>query len=723
MTSTRGCLLVVDDEEMNRDMLGRRLEAEGFQVVLAEGGAEALRALASGQHFDGVLLDVMMPGQNGYEVLAEIRKSQSVLELPVILVTARTQSEDMVNAFEAGANDYITKPINFPVALARIASHVASKRMSAQLRDSETRYALSAQGANDGLWDWNLQTGRVHFSDRWKQMLGYETGDISDSPEEWFDRIHPDDRPHVQAALAAHRAHEVEQFQSEHRMLRKDQTYCWVLTRGMAIWDAAGQEVRMAGSQTDITRGKAADPLTGLPNRVLLIDHLEDAIKHAQQHPGYLFAVLFVDLDRFKIVNDSLGHHAGDELLVAIAKRLEASLRGSDVVSRMTDRYTVARFGGDEFVLLLKGLHGPENASQVADRILEVVTQPIPLQEHTVSVSASIGIAIGSQLTDSSEGLLRDADTAMYQAKAAGKSRWCVFDESMRQRAIERLLLENDLKQGLDRGEFRVFYQPIVSLSSGRLEGFEALLRWQHATRGLVSPMEFIPIAEETGFIVELGVWVLEQSLRQLHSLQVDYPDLPPLFMSVNVSGMQLADPTFVSRVARALELTGVPATQLKLEITETAIMSHPELAMTMVKQLRALGVRISLDDFGTGHSSLSYLQQFQIDTLKIDRSFVARMSESPQGEEIVQTIIRLAHSLGMEVTAEGIEEQAHHAALKEFSCEAGQGYLYSRPIAAAALRDLLTATEGNIVRSAASMPAPLMPVPAQMALAKPLPT
>src|SRR4051794_9415714 len=444
MSDSLGFLLVVDDEEMNRDMLSRRLELEGYSVLTAPGGAEALKLIAE-QDFDAVLLDAMMPLQSGYEVLTEIRKNHSAMDLPVLMATAKSQSEDVVSAFEFGANDYITKPINFPVAMARIKCQVAGKRLSAQLRTSEMRYSLSAQGANDGLWDWDLRANRIYYSLRWKSILGLEPNEVGDGPEEWFDRIHAEDRLHVEQALAAHQAGETTQFECEYRMLHRDKSYRWVLTRGMAVRDASGREARMAGSQTDITRGKGTDPLTGLPNRVMFLDALKATIAAARHDSNSFYAVLFLDLDRFKVINDSLGHLVGDELLIAIARRLESCLRSTDLVSRIIERCTISRFGGDEFVVLLQGLHEPANATLVADRILSVLAEPLSVRGREVSISTSIGITVGTGEADSAEDLLRDADTAMYQAKTDGKSRWCLFDQSLREQAVERLELEREL--------------------------------------------------------------------------------------------------------------------------------------------------------------------------------------------------------------------------------------------------------------------------------------
>jgi EAL domain-containing protein (putative c-di-GMP-specific phosphodiesterase class I) len=375
---------------------------------------------------------------------------------------------------------------------------------------------------------------------------------------------------------------------------------------------------------------------------------------------------------------------------VHVAKRLENCMRSTDVVSRVHDRCTISRFGGDEFVLLLRGLAEPANAGQIADRILAELAHSLSLQGHEVTLSGSIGIAVGREGLDSADDLLRDADTAMYQAKSQGKARWCMFDQSMRKEALERLALEADLLKGIEREQFHIHYQPIVELPSQRIRGFEALLRWKHPTRGNVSPVEFVPIAEEIGFIVELGTWVLEQACRQVKTWQQDFPHHAGIYISVNVSTKQFIDPRLVERVRECLQRTGLEGRSLKLEITESAIMIDPQVAAARLEQLRALGVQISLDDFGTGYSSLSYLQSFKIDTLKIDRSFISRLGVSEESDEIVRTIVNLAHNLGMQVVAEGIELASQQAHLELIACEAGQGYLYSRPVAEVNIETLL---------------------------------
>jgi diguanylate cyclase (GGDEF)-like protein/PAS domain S-box-containing protein len=414
------------------------------------------------------------------------------------------------------------------------------------------------------------------------------------------------------------------------------------------------------------------DALTDLPNRALFMDRLGHAIERAKRHEDYLFAVLFLDLDRFKVVNDSLGHMVGDQLLMAIANRIKACLRSAD---------TLARLGGDEFTILLEDIRDVSDAKHVANRIQEELKLPFNLSGNEVFTTASIGIALSAAGYDRPEQLLRDADTAMYQAKAGGKARHEVFDIAMHAGAIALLQLETDLRRAIERQEFRVHYQPIVSLKSGRINGFEALVRWQHPDRGLVSPIEFIPVAEETGLIVAIGLWVLREACRQMHEWQVQFPANPPLTISVNISGKQFLQPDLSEQIKQILQETNLDPRSLKLEITESAIVENAESAAIMLSQLRSVGIQLYMDDFGTGYSSLSYLHRFPMDTLKIDRSFVNRMGVDGENLEIVRAIVTLAHNLGMNVTAEGVETTEQLALLKALKCEYGQGYFFSKPV------------------------------------------
>ncbi|OLB40807.1 MAG: hypothetical protein AUH11_00935, partial [Acidobacteria bacterium 13_2_20CM_57_17] len=542
MNTHKNRLLIVDDNEMNRDMLARRLARKGYEIALAENARQLLQRVEQ-EGVDLVLLDIEMPEISGLDALKTLREAYSPIELPVIMVTAKNQSEDIVKALDMGANDYLTKPIDFPVAVARIGTQLSHKRAQEALRESEERYALAAQGANDGLWDWNVLTNFVHYSPRWKAMLGCQEGEVGGTPEEWFDRIHDADRERVKQEIVAHQKGLTPHFESEHRMLHKDGSFRWMLSRGLAVRDASGKTLRMAGSQTDITEGKVSDPLTGLPNRLLFIDRLGRVIKHAKRRKDHIFAVLFLDLDGFKMINDSVGHLIGDQLLLGVANRLEKCLRSTDTVARLGESFTVARLGGDEFTVLLDDLKDPNDAKRAAERLMKALTAPFVLGGKEVFTSVSIGIALSNPAYEQPEDILRDADTAMYRAKSLGKARFEVFDADMRASVMARLQLETDLRRALERQEFRNFYQPIVSLASGKIAGFEALLRWEHPTRGLLGPEEFIAVAEETGLIRELGWWNLREACRQISDWKANPDADPDLIISVNLSVKQFLQP------------------------------------------------------------------------------------------------------------------------------------------------------------------------------------
>lgn len=670
-------LLVVDDEAFNRDLLARRLERAGFAVHTAASAPEALAEIEKGV-CELVLLDNMMPGMSGLDLLQLLRATRTPSDLPVIMVTALNESERVVEALNLGANDYVTKPIDFPVALARIHAQLHRKEAERALRVSEERFALAARGSNDGLWDWDLRTGTIFFSARWKEMLGYLDGELKSTEGEWFGRVHAEDAGQLTDALNTARSDQgPNEFINEHRVRHRDGTYRWMLSRGMVQRDAAGRAVRMAGSVTDVTRNKAFDALTGLPNRVLFHETLGRRLAEYRAGETSSLFLLFLDLDRFKIVNDSLGHQAGDTLLVEVARRLRQSLR----LRPGRDQDLVARLGGDEFALLLSGGLGAAEAEQVAQRILLSVRQPVRLEGREVFPSVSIGLAEGNLCYQEANELLRDADTAMYRAKAAGKGRVTRFEPSMREEAVERLELEADLKHALDKDEFRLFYQPKMNLASGLLVGFEALIRWQHPKRGLMAPDYFIPIAEETGLIVPIGNWVLEKACETVKVWQDQFPLEPPLEISVNLSVRQFREPGLVEQVRRAIEKSGIDPGSLQLEVTESVLIRDFGDAGETFAGLKALGVGLKIDDFGTGYSSLQYLARLPFDSLKIDRSFVFRMCDDTQSLDVVRTIVDLARNLGMQVVAEGVETEEQVEQLRSLGCGFGQGFYFSRPV------------------------------------------
>ncbi len=559
------------------------------------------------------------------------------------------------------------------------------KQTEEALRESEERYALAAEGANDGLWDWNIRNNTVYYSFRWKSLLGFDDAEIGNTLDEWLSRVHPEDREGVEVKLSAHINSQSPQFECEHRVRHQDGSYRWMLNRGIAVRDGTGKAYRMAGSQTDITARKSAesqllydafhDILTGLPNRALFMDRLEHVIASAKRHPSYLYGVLFMDLDRFKVINDSLGHSVGDKLLIEVGKRLKSCLRPGD---------TVARLGGDEFAVLLEDITDAADAEEITRRIEQFLSTPYTIQGSEIITGQSIGIALRSERYEWPEQILRDADIAMYEAKSKGRARHEFFDTLMHAGIIERLQLESDLRIAVEhRDGFELHYQPIIELKNRHLVGFEALLRWKHRTRGMIYPMEFISLAEETGLIVPMSDWILREACRQIRAWQQRFPSMPALRVSVNVSSRLLLQPGFADSIAKALDAESLHAGSLAIEVTESMIMEHTNAALETMARLQAMGVHIHIDDFGTGYSSLSYLHSFPINALKIDRSFISRMSANSENQEIVRTIIALAQNLKLDVIAEGVELDHQLTTLKGLDCRYGQGYIFSKPLPA----------------------------------------
>lgn len=566
-------------------------------------------------------------------------------------------------------------------------------RLQEALSRSQRRLDLLAEGANDGLWHWDLIAKEISFSPRWKRMLGHEPDEIGNNPEEWFGRVN---RYHVALLREGIRAYLeglTPHFECRYRILHKDGNYLWMLARGVAERNESGKPVAMAGSQTDITehiqtvealeRNALYDSLTGLPNSIFFTDLLERAIKKGKRDKDYLFAVLHLDLDRFKNVNDSLGHAAGNQLLIAVADRIRRCLRAGDAGSR---------FGGDDFVILLDDLSDPNDATRVAERIRQELSGPFALGANEVYSGASIGIALSAGGYEDAEGMLRDADTAMYRAKSRGRARHEVFDENMHASAIKLLQLEHDLRRAVERNEFEIHYQPIISLETGVIMGFEALVRWRHPERGLIFPLEFIPAAEDTGLIIPICYWVLRESCKQLREWQEKFPSHRGLSISMNFTGTHFEQPDLVKHVEMILEETGLKGKDLTLEITESVILSSEDSVTSKLWALKELDIQLHLDDFGTGYSSLSYLHRFPIDGLKIDRSFLGEVGVNGDNEEIVRTIVMLAHALGMDVVAEGVEKQEQISLLRRLECEFGQGYYFSRAVEATAAESLLEA-------------------------------
>jgi diguanylate cyclase (GGDEF)-like protein/PAS domain S-box-containing protein len=567
-------------------------------------------------------------------------------------------------------------------------------RAEHELRQIGERLTLAAEGANDGLWQWNLRTQEFYVSGRWRAMMGLSADVAVGRPEHWLERVHPEDVEDLKATLKAHLAGQTEIFRHEHRVRHEDGTYRRFLCRGLAVTDARQRRDRIAGSLTDTTEQAIAqerlrsvgflDSLTGLYNRAVFVEGLGRRLDEARlRRVGGLFAVLYLDLDRFKVVNDSLGHLVGDELLIAVSRRLESCLRPGDAL---------ARLGGDEFAILLNRLTDDSQANGIAFRIQDALSAPFSIGGREVFSSVSMGIAFGPAHYTNPDEVMRDADTAMYHAKARGKARHEVFDADMHARVRDRLSLENDLRRAIISNDFEIVYQPIVRLTSGMCVGFESLVRWTRNGE-IVSPATFVPIAEELGLIDALGTWVLQEACCTFADWQRRFPAAGLDCITVNVSSRQLIQQNFVRVVQQAVQRAGLQPADLRVEITETALMDSPGEAALVLRELRDFGVKIYLDDFGTGYSSLSHLHKLPVDALKIDRSFVTSLL-LPDRPAIVESILALARTLNTSVVAEGIESDVQARELERLGCTHAQGYLFSRPLTTASAEALVSANQ-----------------------------
>lgn len=696
---------LIDSNTANLSLLeGMLRRLEGVQSVSFTDPVRALEWFETNEP-DLVFVDYSLPLMDGVDFIGRLRGLEKGKQIPVVMISSIYDQDILYRALEGGANDFLTKPIDRYELLARTRNMLALResqvklanqaallseeveKATADLKASQERYALAARGANDGLWDWDILNEKVYYSHRWKSMLGYADDEITDSLDEWFGRVHPSDIDQLQVDIGAHLQGNSEHFESEFRIRHKDGSYRWVLSRGLGVRDEQGNATRFVGSQTDMTVRKKAeqrlvhdafhDNLTGLPNRALFLDRVNQALLR-QDH----FAVLFMDMDRFKYVNDTMGHKVGDELLIVLARRLERCCRAGD---------TIARFGGDEFTILLNNVESQREVEHFADRLIREAGEPITINDQEMFPTLSIGIAMSREGShERAEEIIRDSDIAMYKAKENGKGCYAMFDEEMRKQAVSMFKLEANLRRAIERKEVILYYQPIINLKTGKIAGFEALMRWDHPTHGVVTPGEFVPLAEETKLIIPMGKWVLSEACSQLSSWNERFGNQGKYFMSVNVSGKQLENRDFIGDLLPVLNQTAIDSSFLKLEVTESIIIADPDKAEMLLKEIKGLGVTLAIDDFGTGYSSLSYLHRYPFDTLKVDRSFIEKILEDEKFFETVRMITMLASSLGMNVVAEGVEDEKELAKLKELDCTYAQGYLFARPLPADRMTEIL---------------------------------
>jgi diguanylate cyclase (GGDEF)-like protein/PAS domain S-box-containing protein len=685
--TARASILVVEDDSGCGTELSRLLTENDYLVLTSE-PSKSLHQLKHAIP-DVVILCTSKSEQKVIEFLQEIRQHYSESYVPVIVVFANPELNPSAAVFREGANDFLQRPFDDEILLARVSLQLRHKHSHTELHHSQQRYSLAAQGAQIGLWDLDIVRQQIFVSSRWKELLGFADDELESTVSMWFDRMHPDDRDSLVEAINGAVSQEGGRFDCELRMRHRDDSYRWMLCSGVTQSDSLGNILRLAGSLADVTEGKVRDVLTGLPNRLLFEEQLQKIISLDQQKYG-LSAVLFLDLDDFKRINDTLGHDAGDLLLCSVARRLEGCLRGSDVIARQKSGWSIARHGGDEFTILLHQLHSRTDAEHVAERIIIALAESFLIGARDVQIGVSVGIAYGGIEGKTPADAIREADTAMYYAKTSGRGKYCVFDPEMQAGATAKLALEDDLRQAIRSHEFFLVYQPILRLSSGRIEGFEALCRWKHPRGEKVGPNVFVPLIESLGLTSRLGRAIFEEACEEV----LKWNDLavggPSISVTVNCSSEEFSQPSFKHDLLLTMTNVGIDPQTLKLEVNEAALLGKPEQTRAVMNELRDLGIRIGIDDFGTGFSSLSFLHRIPLDLLKIDQSFVHKMLDCSETRDIVRTIINLAQNLNLDVVAEGVETAEQRDLLYQMGCTHAQGYFYAQPVPGIEVPELL---------------------------------
>ncbi len=695
-------VLVVDDDIAVRLLMCESLEQAGMIVKEAENGLEALSAFKRVRP-DIVMMDVKMPKMDGFTACSKLRQLPGGGDVSIVMVTGLDDIKSIQQAYDAGATDFITKPVNWPILNHRVRYLLRAREAFRALRRSEARLTQAQSIAHLGNWDWNIVDNKLDWSDEIYSIFGLEPQAFGRTFEAFLRLVHLEDLTDVENAIDK-ALYENKPYSIDHRIILPDKTERTVHAQAHVIFDETGKPVRMHGIVQDITEHKNAeekirflayyDVLTGLPNRRLFKEYSIQAIRMAQRN-GTKVAIIFLDLDHFKRINDTLGHNAGDKLLQKVSENMMVVLRTSDIVARANSESqpeaALSRLGGDEFTILLSGLTEMKHAVVVAKRIMKCLDLPVKVAGQELYVTGSIGIAVYPDDGEDINTLLKNADTAMYHAKNAGRNNFQFYAKYMNERTLSRLNMEAKLKKALERNEFILYYQPQVESATSTIVGVEALIRWEHPEMGLVSPNEFIPIAEETRLIIPIGEWVLRTACAQMavwHKAGFN-----KIRVGVNLSSLQFRQGNIVKTIKNILATTGLDPQYLELELTESMVMQNVEETIATLWQLKEMGLKLSIDDFGTGYSSMSYLKRFPLDTLKIDRSFIKDIMTDSSDAAITKATIGLAQGLELTTIAEGIETKEQLTFLRKQGCDQIQGYFISRPVPAEKVEQLFAKT------------------------------
>ncbi|WP_028583135.1 putative bifunctional diguanylate cyclase/phosphodiesterase [Desulfogranum mediterraneum] len=694
--SRQDVILVIDDDSAARLLVKFSLENSGFTVLEAANGEEAVASCMSRQP-NLILLDVMMSGMDGIATCRALRRLPGGQHIPVVMVTALEDEQTITDAFDAGATDFISKPINLLVLGYRVRYWLRAGTTLQELDRSQERLVKAQEIARLGHWEHDLDGGTFTFSSPSPELFGLSH---CGSYEMLFASILGEEKDHIRKTIDQACTRK-EPFSVSYRICREDGAERIILNQGEFVNDPLNRDL-LIGIIQDITELKQAedkirylayyDNLTGLANRSLFREHWSRVLHQAQREQNRI-AILFIDLDHFKGINDTLGHPSGDKILITVANRLKAIFRPSDIIARQGDEpltSIISRVGGDEFTVIAVNISTPDNAAKLAERILETVCKPIELEEQLVNLTASVGLSLYPEDGEDIDELLKHADTAMYEAKQGGRNTYMFYQQSMNAAVEARFLLNNRLHRALEQGEFVLYYQPQFSNTSAAVKGVEALIRWIDPERGIIAPNDFLPFAEENGFIHDINTWVIREACSQAQQW-VMAGIFDDCRVGVNISGNNINFSELFATITETLHETGLHPRHLEVELTERVMMEQPEEAVRTLLQLKELGVAIAIDDFGTGYSALSHLQLFPLTTLKIDKSFVHNIDTSENGLSLLHSIINIAKSFNLSVVAEGVETERQRSALQELDCDDLQGFLLSKPAPVEAIERLLT--------------------------------